>query len=62
MIRWMAWHLHRRGLLAFTIGGFLISVAYGGAYASAAGTTTASRAAFGRCLTNQRGSSNVQCG
>jgi ABC-2 type transport system permease protein len=50
MIRWMAWHLHWRGLLAFTIGGFLISVAYGGAYAAAAGTTTASRAAFGQAI------------
>ena len=50
MIRWMAWRLHRRGLLGFTIGGFLISFAYGGAYASAAGSTTESRAAFGQAI------------
>jgi putative exporter of polyketide antibiotics len=50
MIRWMAWKLHRRGFLGFTVGGFLISFAYGGAYASAAGTTTASRAAFGQAI------------
>jgi ABC-2 type transport system permease protein len=46
----MAWHLHRRGFLGFTIGGFLISFAYGGAYAQAAGDTTASRAAFGQAI------------
>jgi ABC-2 type transport system permease protein len=50
MIRWMAWRLHRRGLLGFTIGGFLFSFAYGGAYASAAGNTTEQRAAFGRAI------------
>ncbi len=50
MIRWTAWHLHRRGLLGFGIGGFLVSFAYGGAYLSAAGTTTASRAAFGHSI------------
>jgi ABC-2 type transport system permease protein len=55
MIRWIAWHLHRRGFLAFTIAGFLISFAYGGAYASAAGTTTASRAAFGQAISSVAG-------
>jgi len=50
MIRWMAWRLHWRGLLGFTIGGFLASFAYGGAYASAAGSTTEQRAAFGRAI------------
>ena len=55
MIRWMAWHLHRRGFLGFTIGGFLISFAYGGAYASAAGDTTASRAAFGQAISSVAG-------
>lgn len=50
MIAWMAWHLHRRGFLGFTVAGFLISFAYGGAYATAAGTTTASRAEFGHTI------------
>lgn len=50
MIRWMAWHLHRRGLLGFAIGGFLISVLYGAAYLQAAGTTAESQAAFGRAV------------
>jgi len=50
MIRWMAWHLHRRGLLGFSIGGFLISFLYGLSYRSAAGTTAASQAAFGRSV------------
>src|SRR3984893_3623531 len=50
MIRWMAWRLHWRGLFGFTIGGFLISFCYGGAYASAAGSTTESRAACGRAI------------
>jgi ABC-2 type transport system permease protein len=51
----MAWHLHRRGFLGFAGGGFLISFAYGGAYASAAGDTTASRAAFGRAISSVAG-------
>jgi len=55
MIRWMAWHLHRRGFLGFTVGGFLISFAYGGAYAAAAGNTTASRAAFGHAISSVAG-------
>jgi ABC-2 type transport system permease protein len=50
MIRWMAWRLHKRGLLGFSVGGFLISVLYGSAFLQAAGTTAASRAAFGRTV------------
>ena len=50
MIGWMAWHLHRRGLLGFAIGGFVISFLYGLTYISAAGTTAASQAAFGRSI------------
>ena len=50
MIRWMAWRLHRRGLIGFGVGGFLISFFYGGAFTSAAGTTAASQAAFGRSV------------
>ncbi len=50
MIRWMAWHLHRRGLLGFAVGGFLISFLYGAAFLQAAGTTAESQAAFGRAV------------
>ncbi len=50
MIRWMAWHLHRRGLIGFGVGGFLISFFYGAAFRSAAGTTVSSQAAFGRSV------------
>lgn len=50
MIRWMAWRLHRRGLLGFGVGGFLISFFYGAAFQQAAGTTAASQAAFGRSV------------
>jgi ABC-2 type transport system permease protein len=50
MIRWMAWHLHRRGLIGFGVGGFLISFLYGAAFLSAAGTTPQSQAAFGRSV------------
>jgi ABC-2 type transport system permease protein len=50
VIGWMAWRLHRRGLLGFGGGGFLISVLYGFAYLQAAGTTAASRAAFGHSI------------
>ena len=52
MIRWMAWRLHLRGLLGFTIGGFGVSFAYGGAYASAAGSDTESRLAFGQAISS----------
>jgi putative exporter of polyketide antibiotics len=50
MIRWMAWRLHKRGLLGFSIGGFVISVFYGSAFLQAAGTTPESRAAFGHTI------------
>jgi len=50
MIRWMAWRLHRRGLIGFSVGGFLISFLYGVAFQQAAGTTAASQAAFGRSI------------
>src|SRR3984893_5876495 len=50
MIRWFAWHLHRRGLIGFTVGGFVISFFYGAAFTQAAGTTAASQAAFGRTV------------
>jgi ABC-2 type transport system permease protein len=50
MIRWMAWRLHRRGLIGFGVGGFLISFFYGGAFTSAAGATAASQAAFGHSV------------
>ncbi|HEX6547718.1 MAG TPA: ABC transporter permease subunit [Candidatus Dormibacteraeota bacterium] len=50
LIGWMAWRLHRRALIGFGAGGFLLSFAYGGAYNQAAGTTDASRAAFGRTI------------
>jgi len=50
MIAWMAWRLHRRGLIGFSVGGFLISFFYGAAFLSAAGTTAASQAAFGRSV------------
>ncbi|HEX6347777.1 MAG TPA: ABC transporter permease subunit [Candidatus Dormibacteraeota bacterium] len=51
MIAWMAWRLHRRGLLGFSIAGFGLSFFYGLAFGSAAGRTEAERAAFGRALT-----------
>ncbi len=50
MIGWMATRLHRRGLIGFGAGGFLISFFYGAAFQSAAGTTAASQAAFGRSV------------
>jgi len=51
MIGWMAWRLHRRGLIGFSVGGFLISFFYGAAFLQAAGTTAQSQAAFGRSVT-----------
>lgn len=50
MIGWMAWRLHRRGLIGFAVGGFLISVFYGSAFLQAAGTTPESQTAFGRSV------------
>lgn len=50
MIGWMAWRLHRRGLIGFGVGGFLISFLYGAAFLQAAGTTPESQAAFGRSV------------
>ena len=50
MIGWMASRLHRRGLIGFSVGGFLISFFYGAAFLSAAGSTAASQAAFGRSV------------
>lgn len=50
MIGWMAWRLHRRGLIGFSVGGFLISVFYGSAFLQAAGSTAESQAAFGRSV------------
>ena len=50
MIRWMAWRLHRRGLIGFGAGGFLISFFYGLAFLSAAGKTRAEQAAFGHSV------------
>lgn len=50
MIAWMAWRLHRKGLIGFGLGGFLISVFYGGAFQSAAGSTPEAQAAFGRSV------------
>jgi ABC-2 type transport system permease protein len=50
MIGWMAWRLHRRGLIGFSVGGFLISLFYGSAFLQAAGNTAASQAAFGRSV------------
>ncbi|HZU19245.1 MAG TPA: hypothetical protein VFD01_21925, partial [Candidatus Dormibacteraeota bacterium] len=50
MIGWMVWRLHRRGLIGFGIGGFLVSFFYGATFLQAAGTTAASRAAFGRSV------------
>ncbi len=49
-VGWMAWRLHRRGLVGFSAGGFLISFLYGFAYKQAAGSTAASQAAFGRSI------------
>jgi ABC-2 type transport system permease protein len=51
MIGWIAWRLHRRGLIGFSVGGFLISFFYGAAFLQAAGTTPQSQAAFGRSVT-----------
>ena len=50
MIPWMAWRLHRRGLIGFGVGGFLISFLYGAAFIQAAGSTAESQAAFGRAV------------
>lgn len=50
MIGWMAWRLHRRGLIGFGVGGFLFSFFYGAAFLQAAGTTAESQAAFGRSV------------
>lgn len=50
MTLWIAWHLHRRGLIGFGVGGFLISFFYGAAFLSAAGTTPETQAAFGRSV------------
>ncbi len=50
MIGWMAWHLHRRGLIGFGLGGLLGSFFYGAAFLQAAGTTAQSQAAFGRSV------------
>ena len=50
MIGWMAWHLHRRGLIGFGVGGFFGSFFYGAAFQQAAGTTAQSQAAFGRSI------------
>lgn len=50
MIGWIAWHLHRRGLIGFSLGGFLSSFFYGAAFLQTAGTTTESQAAFGRSV------------
>ncbi len=50
MIGWMAWRLHRRGLIGFGVGGFLISFFYGAAFLQVAGTTAESQAAFGRSV------------
>jgi ABC-2 type transport system permease protein len=46
----MAWRLHRRGLIGFGVGGFLISFLYGAAFTQAAGSTAESQAAFGRAV------------
>jgi ABC-2 type transport system permease protein len=50
MIGWMAWRLHRRGLIGFSVGGFLLSLFYGLSYNAAAGTTAESQAAFGTSI------------
>lgn len=50
MIPWMAWRLHRRGLIGFGVGGFLISFLYGAAFTQAAGSTAESQAAFGQAV------------
>ena len=50
MIPWMAWRMHRRGLIGFGVGGFLISFLYGAAFTQAAGSTAESQAAFGRAV------------
>jgi ABC-2 type transport system permease protein len=50
VIGWMVWRLHRRGLIGFGIGGFLVSFFYGATFLQAAGTTAASQAAFGRSI------------
>jgi ABC-2 type transport system permease protein len=50
VIGWMAWHLHRRGLIGFGVGGFLGSFFYGAAFLSAAGSTAESQAAFGHSI------------
>lgn len=50
MIPFLAWRLHRRGLIGFGLAGFLVSFFYGAAFLQAAGTTAASQAAFGRSI------------
>jgi ABC-2 type transport system permease protein len=50
MIPWMARRLHRRALLGFVGGGFLVSFFYGLAFKQAAGSTAASQAAFGHSI------------
>jgi ABC-2 type transport system permease protein len=50
MIRWIAWRLHRRGLIGFGGGGLVISFSYGAAFLQAAGTTPQSQTAFGRSV------------
>lgn len=50
MIRFLAWRMHRRGLVGFAAGGFLVSFLYGAAFEQAAGSTAASQAAFGRSV------------
>jgi ABC-2 type transport system permease protein len=50
MIGWMAWRLHRRGLIGFSVGGFLIALFYGSAFQQAAGSTAATQAAFGNSV------------
>lgn len=48
MIRFFLWKKHRRGLLAWTLGGFFLAFFYGLAYLQAAGTTLEQQLEFGR--------------
>jgi ABC-2 type transport system permease protein len=50
VIPWLAWRLHRRGLLGFSLAGFFLALFYGEAFIQAAGTTAASQAAFGHSV------------
>lgn len=50
MIPWLAWRLHRKGLVGFSLAGFLLAFFYGAAFIQAAGSTAASHAAFGRAI------------